>query len=361
MAENTEQNRSEQPTAHKLKKGREKGSIARGMDLGFLTALAAFLGYLWVTGPALAVRISRSAEQALVMAPQVLDSPNAILAVTGGVLLEVAKPLAFMSAVIFLVVLVFEVIQTGVIFTAEPLRPDFSRLSPAKGFKRVFSIRMLVETGKNILKMGVYVTITYLVIRHAMKADIAAVADARGLTTALHQTGLKLLGFFLLGAILFAIFDQMIVRREFLKQMRMSRREVKRESRDREGEPRMKQRRKQLHAEFVKLSESLRNIRGADVLITNPSHFAVALKYVPEAMAAPVIVSRGSHQFAQRLKRLAFVYGVVIVQNPPLARALYRLGEINGPVPEALYQQVADIYLDMRRKSGSQQSKTPDV
>ena len=293
MADDSEQNKSEQPSQHKLKQGREKGSVARGMDLGFLTAIAAFLGYLWISGEGLARQISTTARNALVTAPHVLDGGSAVLSVTGGVLLSVAKPLAFMAVVIFLVVLVFEFVQTGVIFTGQPLKPDFSRLSPAKGFKRVFSVRMLVETAKNILKMAVYITVTWLVIQHAMSVTVAAVTEGRGLAVALKEGAFRLIGFFVLAAMAFAAFDQMIVRRQFLKQMRMSRRELRRESRDREGEPRMKQRRKQLHAEFVKLSESLRNIKGADVLITNPNHYAVGLRYDPATMDAPRVVAKG--------------------------------------------------------------------
>ena len=162
------------------------------------------------------------------------------------------------------------------------------------------------------------------------------------------RTGMRLLIFCLLAGVVFAAIDQFLVRRDFTRKMRMSRRELRRESRDREGEPRMKQRRKQLHAEFVKLSQSMRNVRGADVLITNPTHYAVALRYDGRSMYAPTIVSQGANQFAQRLKQLAFVYGVVIVPAPELARALYRC-ELNREIPETHYRRVADIYLRMRR------------
>jgi flagellar biosynthetic protein FlhB len=134
--------------------------------------------------------------------------------------------------------------------------------------------------------------------------------------------------------------------------MRMSRRDVRREARDREGDPRLKQRRKQLHREFAKSSESLRNLRGADVLITNPTHFAVALRYDPKTMLAPVVVSRGAHAFALRLRRTAFLYGVVIVREPALARALFRC-DLNQPVPEALFSPVAAIYRGLRGRAAA--------
>jgi len=345
--EGAEQNRSEKPSSFKLARARQKGSVARGMDLGFLTGLVAFVGYAWILGPSLVARLELVSRRAFVAAPNVVAAPNEILAVTGAVLGAAARPLGFMIATILLVVLVFEIAQTGFVFSGETLKLDFNRLNPATGLKRVFSLRMLVETGKNLAKMLVYGAIAVFVIGGAMRTAPAALADAQGLAQAMGRLGLRLLAAFVGGALIFAALDQFIVRRDFLKKMRMSRREMRRETRDREGEPRMKQRRKQLHREFVKLSESVRGIRGADVLLTNPTHYAVALRYDPRSMAAPVVVSRGAHQVAQRLRRLAFLYGVVIVRQPELARALYRC-ELGQPVPDSLYHPVAAVYRSLR-------------
>jgi flagellar biosynthetic protein FlhB len=358
--DDSDQSKSEQATPFRLQKAREKGSVARGTDLGFLTGLAAFSAYVWFIGPSLRGQILHAAKSALVAAPSVLASPNEILAVTGQVLTSAARPLIWMGVAIFLVVLVFELIQTGVVFTTQPLRPDFSRLNPAKGLKRVFSVRLLIETGKSVLKLMAYVGVAFLVIRTAQTVVLPTVSDARSLADAMGRTGFRMLTLFVATAVFFALLDQFISRRDFSKKMRMSRRDVRREARDREGEPRMKQRRKQLHREFVKLSESLRNIKGADVLITNPTHYAVALKYDPRTMVAPTVVSQGSHQFALRLRRLAFLYGVVIVESPVLARGLYRCA-LNREVPEAYYRAVANIYTDIRNRRQSQKIGAPNV
>lgn len=350
--EDSDQSKPEQATPYKLKKAREKGTVARGADLGFLTGLGAFAAYVWFMGPSLRGQVMHTAEAALVAAPAVLASPNEILAVTGEVLTAAVRPLIWLGVTIFLIVLAFELIQTGFVFTTEPLRPDFSRLNPAKGLKRVFSVRLLVETGKSLLKLVAYAGVAFMVIRAAQKVSTAAVSDARGLANAMASSGFRLLILFVATAVFFALLDQFISRRDFSKRMRMSRRDVKREHRDREGDPRLKQRRRQLHREFAKLSESLRNIRGADVLITNPTHYAVALKYDPKTMVAPTVVSQGSHQFALRLRRLAFLYGVVIVESPLLARGLYRCA-LNREIPEPFYRLVADIYTDIRNRRQS--------
>ncbi len=357
-----ELNRSEQATPYKLARARERGVVARGIDLGFLTALAAFAAYAWFLGPQFSGQIALAAQRSLVAAPNVLASPNELLAVTGQVLSSMVRPIAFLAAGIFGVVLVFEIVQTGgLVFSGEPLRPDFSRLNPAREFKRVFSVRMLIETGKNVLKLGVYAALAWTVISTAQHQDIASITDATSLAAFMRRAGLRLLALFVAGAAGFAILDQLISRRDFANRMRMSRREVRRELRDREGDQRMKQRRRTLHREFIKLSQSLRGIRGADVLITNPTHFAIALRYDPKTMIAPVVVSMGSHQFAQRLKKLAFVYGLNIVENRPLAQALYAKGRLGQPVPEELYRPVADVYIEVRRKKEQRGDSGSDV
>lgn len=349
--EDTEQNKSEQATPFKLNRARQRGAVARGMDLGFLAALSGFIAWSLIVGANFQEQATLASRQALVAAPTVLPSANELLAVIGAVFSAVLRPLVILLATVFGAVLLMEMIQTGVVFSTQPLKPDFNRLNPAQNLKRLFSIRLLIETGKNVLKLAVYCGLGYFAIRDA-QSSFATITDARSLAFALGDAGVRLLMYFAGAAALIALIDQLIVRRDFAKKMRMSRRELRRENRDREGEPRMKQRRKQLHGEFVKLSQSLRNIRGADVLVTNPTHYAVALRYDGRTMAAPRVVGQGVNQFAVRLRRLAFLYGVTIVENPPLARALHAC-PLNGEIPEALYQPVADIYTALRRQTAN--------
>lgn len=344
---NTEQDRSELPSRYKLDKARREGTVARGMDLGFLVSLAAFGAYFWFQGDALMARVAEASRSALVTAPQLADGSDQLLRMTGQVLEAMVRPIGFLLATVFVAVLVMELVQTGFVFSSAPMRPDFSRLNPATGFKRVFSLRTQVETLKNVFKMAAYAAVTVFLVRYVLAEVVGAVIDAAGLAEAMRRVGLRLLVIVLAVAALFGVVDQVIARRDFTNRMRMSRRELKREHRDREGDPRLKQRRRQLHAEFVKLSKSLKGVRGADVLITNPTHYAVALKYDSRTMAAPKVVARGANHLAHRLRSLAFVYGVVIVPNPPLARALYAL-PLDSDTPEALFKPVADIYLAIR-------------
>jgi flagellar biosynthetic protein FlhB len=351
--EDSEQGKTEAPTPFKLIRARRKGSVARGVDLGFFTGLTAFLGFAWVAGPSFGRIISQSIRGALIEGGTLADGHYAVLSVVALLFSSVVPPLVLLAGTIFLVVLLFEILQSGIVFSAEPLKPDFNRLNPTNGFKRVFSLRMLFETGKNVLKAAIYTTVAWLVIRGALRNDIGAITDARSLSALLSHTALRLLGAFVLVAFVFAVLDQIIVRRDFLKKMMMSRRELRREAREREGDPRLKQKRKQMHAEFVKASKSLRGMRSADVLVTNPEHIAIGLRYDPRTMEAPLVVSAGTSHLAQRLKRLAFIYGIPIIENRVLARELYRKSNLDKPIPEHCFCPVADIYNAIRRKSGA--------
>jgi flagellar biosynthetic protein FlhB len=345
----SEQDKSEQPTAYKLSKAREKGSVARGADLGFLASLSALVATLWIAGPRYGAALLQATHDALNAAGRLAEGNDATLAAMGALALAMLAPLALLAAALFAVVLLFEIVQTGVVFSADPLKPDFSRLDPAKGIKRLFSLRMLIETGKNVLKLVFYSAVAVLAIRAAIGATTGASGGARALGPLIAAKGFNLLFAFLGIAALFAALDQLIARRDFLKRMRMSRRDIRREARDREGEPRLKQKRKQMHAEFVKASQSLRGLRGADVLITNPQHIALALRYDPRTMQAPLVVASGTDHLAQRLKRLAFIYAIPIVENRPLARLLQARSEINRPIPPDCFRAVADIYNTLRR------------
>jgi flagellar biosynthesis protein FlhB len=342
--EENELDKSEEATPFKLKRAREKGTIARGIDLGFFTALAAFLGYAWLVGASSTVNIAQLSAITFRNLAVSADTPSALFAQTGFLFAGIAGPLLVFAGSIFAVVALFEFLQVGPVFSFQPLKPDFKRINPAQGFKRIFSWRMFIEALKSVLKLVIYGTITWLVIDTALESDVAGARDGLGLMRTLGSVGFKLLFYFALAAMFIAAIDQMLARREFAKKMRMSRRELKREHRDREGDPRFKQKRREFHNEFMKMAKSLRGARDADIILTNPTHYAVALRYDPESMEAPKIVSRGSDNFAARIRRIGFVYGVKIIEDVALTRALFKTRILDGEIPDSLYQDVADIY-----------------
>jgi flagellar biosynthetic protein FlhB len=346
--EDSETDKSEAASAFKLKRARERGSIARSMDLGFFAALAASIAFLWIGGVKLAFALAQASSETLAAAPAIGGRPQVLGEVVYRLAAPAAYPLVVFAGALFGIALLLDFLQVGPVFSTAPLKPDFGRINPAKGFKRLLSPRMLIEAVKATVKLAAYGVIAWLVIGHLLTIEARTLTDAANLGAMLMHQTLRLLMYFALAALAFAILDQLNVRRDFAKKMRMSRREVKREHRDHEGEPRMKQKRKQFYREFSNAVRALRDVRGSDIIIANPDHYAVALRYDPATMEAPRITARGAGALALRIKRIGFVYGVVTAYDPPLARALFRHGRLGGGVPPDLYAPVADLYLRHR-------------
>ncbi|MBS0253874.1 MAG: EscU/YscU/HrcU family type III secretion system export apparatus switch protein [Proteobacteria bacterium] len=351
MAE-TETDKSEDATPYKLRKAREKGAVARSLDLGFFAALSAALGFLAVGGGAFAIAVAHGSAGVLASAGLLGRNPHALPALTQRLLAPVTMPLLTFAGALFLIALVLDFVQVGPVFSAAPLKPDFTRINPVQGFKRLFTARLLVEALKASLKFAIYAAIAWLVIRRMVRVHAMAMADPASLGTTLAGEVARLVMFFALAALAFAVLDQLYVRRTFARRMRMSRRERKREHREHEGEPRLKQRRKQLHAEFAKAVKALRAVREADMIITNPTHFAVALRYLADSPdAAPQVIARGSGDMARRIRAVAGIHGVPLISDPALARALYRFVRLDHEIPAQFYDAVAGHY---RRRRASQ-------
>lgn len=355
MAEQQDQNRSEAPTPFKLKKAREKGQVARSMELGFLAGLVALIAFLAIAGKRFARTLAEVTHETIAAGIDAAGQPEQAGALPGRIYWTIVEPLLLLGGTIVVIVILFEIIQLrGFLFTAQPLKPDFSRINPAKGIKRLFSMRLLKETLKTLLKTIVYGLVTYLVLRDCLLRYATTASDSEQLAGLIGEATMRLLFAFLLVAFGFVVLDQLLVRGEFLKQMRMSRREVTRESKDREGDPRIKSKRKQLHQEFVKANRSAGTLAGSDLLVVNPQHFAVALRYDAARMEAPIVTAKGRNRFALALKEEAYRRGIPVLAQPPLARALYRGCATGSEVAPAQFEAVADLYIQLRRRAARQ-------
>ncbi|WP_071767189.1 flagellar biosynthesis protein FlhB [Burkholderia ubonensis] len=344
-----EQEKTEQATRHKLARARKKGLLPRSQEPGAMLAIAGCVGYLWLSG-------ERMAEQFAVLGTRVLSDAAGIAAdgraiahwlgaLLPGMLAIVAPP----AAAAVCGALVAALAQAGFLFAPDALKADFSRLNPAAGIKRLFSMQIVIDAAKACVKLAVYCTLAYRCIADAVRAATHAGLTAPGLARALGSAGLALAVQLLIAGALFTALDQAIVRRRFAKKMRMSRHEVKQEFKQHEGDPRIKQRRRQLQRELLQRSRSLRGLRGADVLVTNPTHYAIGLRYAPAEMAAPTVVSKGAGEFALRLRKLAFIHRVQIVEAPALARQLFRRGALEREIPSQLFAATAAVYLHVQR------------
>ncbi|HTN14537.1 MAG TPA: EscU/YscU/HrcU family type III secretion system export apparatus switch protein [Sphingomonadaceae bacterium] len=239
MAEGQEQNRSEEATPFKLRKAREKGQVARGMDLGFAGSLAALAAVGLFAGEGFVARMADLMRLSFTSGIDHTREANEVLATVAALYWPAFEPLLVLGLAAMALLVFLELLQLrGFMFTAAPLKPDFSRLNPAKGLKRLFSMRMLKETGKNLLKLAVYTAVSWLLIDWAIRTFAASMADAAMLSRAMESAATRLVLAFLGAAFAFMVLDQIISRSEFRKQMKMSRREVTREAKEREGEPR---------------------------------------------------------------------------------------------------------------------------
>lgn len=344
-----EQNKSEQATAYKLEQARKKGMVPRSPDAGVVLGLAGFGGYLWARGDQLAAQLAALDARTLHDAAYLAVNGQAVLTLGASFATQTARLIAPLVGVSAGAAVLGTVMQTGLLFAPDALKADMSRLNPAQGFKRIFSMQTLIEAAKACIKMLVYGVIIWRFIVSIVTTSVHTPLSASALCVALLRQCLSLGVALLCTAVIFALIDQVIVRRAFAKKMRMSRHEIRQEHKQREGDPRIRQRRRQLQRELLQRSASMRNIRQADVLVTNPTHFAVALKYDSATMAAPKLIARGAGDFALRLKRLAFVYSVPVIESKMLARQLYHDAPFEREIPTHLFRDAAAVYLRAKR------------
>jgi flagellar biosynthetic protein FlhB len=236
--------------------------------------------------------------------------------------------------------------HAGWVLSAEPLKIDPARINPAAGFQRVFSWRTLFDTARACVKLVVLVAVAWFALRALIpQFHQLAAMPARGFLHTLVEdvgaVGLKMAA----ALLLIAVVDLLHTRAEFGRKMRMSRREIRDEHKNREGDPRIRSRLRELRREMLKRSLALRNTRDADVVLTNPTHYAVALRYRADEADAPRLVAKGAGQLAAAMREIAYRNRVAIVQNPPLARRLFREMQIEEQLPPGFHAEVARIFV----------------
>jgi len=344
----SELNKSEEATPFKLEQARKKGSVARGLDLGFFSAMGAFLLFLTAAGATSSLRLVEFSRSRLGDFSASQDPTQLLPMLAQGWSLLVGIVL-MLGAALLIVVVPVEIFQLrGFTFSAHPLKPDFNRLNPVLGFKRLFSMKMLKEAVKSIIKFGIYTAVTVVAISAAIDRVRIGLNGGREMASVLWSESLELLAMFVAAALVIAAIDQFIARREFAKQMRMSRSELTRENKEREGEPRIKAKRKQLHAEFIKQTEGLGKLAGADLLVVNPEHFAVALAYDPAEMNAPQVRAKARNRLALAMRREAAKLNIPVLSDPPLARALFRQSAVGHEIAADHFRDVARLYSRLR-------------
>lgn len=346
MADDSEDDSSktEDPSARKLEEARKKGEVVSSKELNhwfMILAATIFVGLL--AGPFSSHFMINL--QDYISRPEQIDisTPAALGAVLIGLLKTVLLALAIPFLLLLIGAAAGSLLQVGPMWAPEHLMPKLERISIIQGAQRLFSKRSVLEFLKGLLKLTIVGVIVVVLSMPAMPT-IEHMADISLplLLQELQTLSLKVLGGVLAIMLVIAIIDYILQRLMFMMKMRMSRSELKEEYKQSEGDPQIKQRIRQIRMERAR-ARMMANVPGADVVVTNPEHFAVALKYDQAVNPAPVVVAKGADLIAQKIKEVARENEVPIVENPPLARALFATTDIDQPVPFEHWKAVAEV------------------
>lgn len=354
MADNDSE-KTEAATPKKKEDARKKGQVAQSRDVSTVILLGA--GALAISSP-LGVRLARMVFETcrqmwsgMLGQPGTLADYHAVFLHTGAVIAIALAPFAliFMAAGA-----ASNIIQIGWMVSAEAMEPKFSKMNPITGMKRLVSVDKLYELAKALLRLSVVVVILYWLLMPAMPRIFDLIgADTIGVGAVgadlLEQTVWVILAVFAI----FAIADYAWQRFQYEKKLRMTKQEVRDETKQREGDPKVKSRIRQIQRQ-VAYQRMFEAIADADVVVVNPTHYAVALQYRPPQQTSPKVLAKGRNHVALRIRRRAEELGIPIVENPPIAQLLYKTAKVDREIPEDLYQAVAEVLayvykLDPRR------------
>jgi len=335
--------KTEEPTGKRLSEARDKGQVASSREITHLFALAGVTLLVTFLLPALGSDL----KGVLVV---FFEQPHLITLEDGGVVRLLVRLTTDVAALLFLPFLFLSVMafaasymQNGLVFSAEPLKPSLSKLSPMKGAKRIFSTQSLVEFGKSLLKFAIMGALVMSIIWPEMRGIESMVSlPTAALPGKIHDIVLILVSSVTAMMAMVAAADWTYQRYKHRKGLRMTKQEVKDEHKAADGNPEIKGKLRQLRRERSR-RRMMAAVPDADVVITNPTHFAVALRYDPQAMAAPRVIAKGADTLARKIREIAAENDVPLVENPPLARALYASVEVDAEVPEAHYRAVAEV------------------
>lgn len=337
--------RTETATSKKREDARKKGQVAKSMELNTAFILMAFFGLMGVLGSYYIKNIIIQLEEVVAEIPyMIIDyDVNNLLKIIGESIVQIIILNGPLWAGLFITAFVVSIVQVGYHPTFKPLAPKFSKMNPLKGIKKIVSKDMLVELVKSLGKVIFLGAIFINVIEEAVPTflkfyDMEVMQILMNLGDVVMDIGFNVGGAFLF----LAVVDYAYQKYKFEDSIKMTKQEIKDEYKQAEGDPQIKGKIKQKMRE-MSLKRMMQSIPDADVIITNPTHFAVAISYDTEKGAAPIVVAKGVDHIAQKIKEKAKEHQVEIVENRVLARALYYTVDINSPIPPELYNSVAEV------------------
>lgn len=334
--------KTEEPTQKKIDDSRKKGQVWKSRDMTGVLVFLAGMGALKAVWPMMESELRRLFDFSL----ETLAHPDQLEQATFHMLLMAVTTLLLLTLPVSLAAAVAgglaDFLQVGPLFSHETVLPKLEKLNPVQGLKNLVSKKQLVELIKSTLKMVVTAYVVYGVVEGAMPLIAATVrTDALAIMTVLGELVFRVSVRVGLLLILFGIFDVWFQHKTYMKDLMMTKEEVKREYKESEGDPHHKAKRREMHMEILE-SAQMESVKDADVVVTNPTHVAVAIKYDREKDSAPRVVCKGLESRAQAIRELARDANVAILRNVPLAHALHRV-EVGQEIPEELYDAVAEV------------------
>ena len=353
MPQGSDQERTEKATPKRRQEARKKGQVAQSREVSSALILMFALGALYFAGPYSyhALRnLVRELLQGIASAATI--HPAGLHHLLGEIMGQFALVVTPLMVAVFVAGLAANIAQVGFMVTGEALSPKFSKINPIQGLKRLFALRSLVELTKSLLKIMLVGGIAYLVVAREVDQFPGMIqVDVPVLFNYIGRLAFKVCLNVAIAMLLLAALDYGYQRWQFEKNMMMTKEEVKEEYKQLEGDPKIKARIRSIQMETAR-RRMMEAVPEATVVITNPTHFAVALQFVSGQMEAPKVVAKGAGLVAQRIKELAREHEVPVVEDKPLARSLYKTVDIDQAIPVELYQAVAEILAYVYRLKG---------
>ena len=337
--------KTEKATPKKRQDARKKGQVFQSREMSTAMVLMSVFVALRIFGGSIYNQIVEFTKKVLTEYPKIDDlyMPDILLRIFTDAVIVFFKAVGPILLIALLTGLIVSYVQVGFLFTFETLKPKFSRINPFSGFKRLFSMRSIIELSKAILKIVIigYVVYGYingqaLAIMGLMSMDLLNIASYIGLTS------LNLAIRICVVLIILGAFDFVYQWWDYEKNLKMSKQEIKEEYKQTEGNPEIKSKIRQKQRQ-ISMRRMMQEVPKADVIITNPTHFACALKYDSAVSQAPTLIAKGQDYLAMRIKEVAKESKIEIVENKPLARSIYDTVEIGKAIPPELYQAVAEV------------------
>lgn len=345
MAENNDssQEKTEEATPRKLEKAREDGQVARSKELTTTILLLTGTLALLASGEFLGRKLMGVFRVSMTLERTAVFDPVLMLTLVGTAMREAMVGLAPLFAALMVAAFVGPISLGGWLVSTKALAPKLNRMDPLAGLKRMFSIKSVVELLKAIGKVGIILLVAIMMLK-ALKVQLLGLSSEALVPAIGHALWLAGISAVVLSAstIFIAIMDVPFQLWDHAKKLRMSMQDIKDEYKDTEGKPEVKSRVRQLQREMAE-RRMMSEVPEADVVITNPTHYAVALKYDPATMDTPVLVAKGADQIALKIREIAAAHNVEIVESPALARSIFNTTELDSPVPAGLFVAVAQV------------------